>query len=388
MQIDMSSIFWRRLYAGITSPWTIGFSVFGAAYGVYNIIDATQSGEKYDLEEDLSGKTFIVTGATSGIGRTVTEELARRNARVVMACRNREKCIQERRNVVLRTRNKHVYCRQCDLSDPESIRTFASKIAHGKFELDRIDGILHNAATMEPERKVNKDGVELTLATNYLGSFLLTALLLDKLLAQQNPVRVVFVNSNVISHKCNINFDDLNSENRKKWDGYEIYKESKLAQAMFAKELAERVKGTNLTVTVADPGRTKTNLTAKTNAQLFFLSRWILRPVSFFMGERRVEKAVRPVLYALADKNMADANGVFIDRERKEQPWCEEILDKNIRERLWLTGVKWSRLGEHFAQMQKELQEAAKLISDSSLSEKSKETRPQTGRSWRTLWLY
>lgn len=107
---------------------------------------------------------------------------------------------------------------------------------------------------MEQDRAVNKEGVERTLATNHLGSFLLTGLLLDKLLAQNHPVRLVFLNSNIIDRKyvfvwsffirsCALHFDDLNSEHRKKFDGYEAYKESKLCQAMFAKELADRLKG-------------------------------------------------------------------------------------------------------------------------------------------------
>ncbi|CAJ0586042.1 unnamed protein product, partial [Mesorhabditis spiculigera] len=187
-----------RLVQGLKSPWAVGFSTFGLAYGVYNIWDSTQSGTKYELHEELTGKTYIVTGATSGIGLETTRELAKRGARVVMACRNREKCVQVRRDVVLETRNKQVYCRQCDLEDFDSIRNFVAKLSKGKFELDRIDGVLHNAAMMQTQRDINKDGIEKTLATNHMGSFLLTALLLDKLLAQKQPVRLVFVNSNVI----------------------------------------------------------------------------------------------------------------------------------------------------------------------------------------------
>uniref|UniRef100_A0A8R1ISN8 GOLD domain-containing protein n=1 Tax=Caenorhabditis japonica TaxID=281687 RepID=A0A8R1ISN8_CAEJA len=98
----------RRLIQGLTSPWSVGFSAFGLAYGGYHVWDSTQSGSKYDLNEDLSGKTYIVTGATSGIGQATVEELAKRNARVIMACRNREKCVQVRRDIVLNTRNKQV----------------------------------------------------------------------------------------------------------------------------------------------------------------------------------------------------------------------------------------------------------------------------------------
>ncbi|WKY06016.1 hypothetical protein Q1695_006314 [Nippostrongylus brasiliensis] len=86
------------------------------------------------------------------------------------------------------------------------------------------------------------EGIERTLATNHLGSFLLTGLLLDKLLAQDHPVRIVFLNTNIIGRKCELDFDDLNAESRKKYDGFEVYKQSKLAAAMFARELSERLK--------------------------------------------------------------------------------------------------------------------------------------------------
>ncbi|WKY06015.1 hypothetical protein Q1695_006314 [Nippostrongylus brasiliensis] len=91
----------------------------------------------------------------------------------------------------------------------------------------------------------NGEGIERTLATNHLGSFLLTGLLLDKLLAQDHPVRIVFLNTNIIGRKCELDFDDLNAESRKKYDGFEVYKQSKLAAAMFARELSERLKDAN-----------------------------------------------------------------------------------------------------------------------------------------------
>ncbi|WKY09236.1 hypothetical protein Q1695_001974 [Nippostrongylus brasiliensis] len=371
----------RRFIKGLTSPWSLGFSGFGLAYGLYHIWDSTQSGTKYELNENLEGKTYVVTGATSGIGQATVEELAKRNARVIMACRNREKCIQVRRDIVLSTRNKQVYCRQCDLEDFDSIRAFVQKLCKGKFELDRIDGVVHNAAMMDAERK---EGIERTLATNHLGSFLLTGLLLDKLLAQDHPVRIVFLNTNIIGRKCDLDFDDLNAESRKKYDGFEVYKQSKLAAAMFARELSERLKGTNVSVTVADPGRTKSNLSKQMDGQTFFLSRWLLRIVSFGMGERRVEKAVRPVLYALADPAMEGANGVFIDRERKEQPWCDPVEDAEKRRRLWNTSEVWTKLGDRMNQMRTELGEAA--VSVQKMPEANEQ--PAGGRSWTRLWLW
>ncbi|CAI4225321.1 unnamed protein product [Auanema sp. JU1783] len=374
----------RRLVKGLTSPWSLAFSGFGVAYGVYHIWDSTQSGTKYDLNEDLTGKTYIVTGATSGIGQAAAEELAKRNARVIMACRNREKCVQVRRDIVLNTRNKQVYCRQCDLEDFDSIRSFVQKVSKGKFELDRIDGIVHNAAIMTPERIVNKDGIEKTLATNHMGSFLMTALLLDQLLAQKNPVRIVFMNTNIINRNCEIQMDDLNSEKKKKFDGFEVYKQSKLASAMFAYELSQRLAGTNITVNVADPGRTKSNLTAQMDHQTFFLSRWLLKLVSFGMGERRTEKAVRPILYALCDPEMSSTNGTFIDRERAQQAWENNVENAENRKKLWATSEVWTKLGSHMAQLKSDLGEAGVALEGKVDVSSATEHKP----SWKTLWLW
>ncbi|CAP21108.2 Protein CBR-DHS-24 [Caenorhabditis briggsae] len=282
----------RRLIQGLTSPWSVGFSAFGLAYGGYHIWDSTQSGTKYDLHEDLAGKTYIVTGATSGIGQATAEELAKRNARVIMACRNREKCVQPKIPHISRSTAANATSRISTVSERSS-----RSCPKG------------NSSWIE-----STDGIEKTIATNHLGSFLLTGLLLDKLLAQKNPVRIVFLNSNIIDRKCDLKLADFNSDaSDKKFDGYEVYKHSKLASALFSKELAERLKDSNINVLVADPGRTKSNLSAQMDGQTFFLSRWLLKIVSFGMGERRTEKAVRPVLYALCDPETVEENGLFIE---------------------------------------------------------------------------
>ncbi|GMS81203.1 hypothetical protein PENTCL1PPCAC_3378 [Pristionchus entomophagus] len=390
----------RRLIAGLTSPWSIGFSTFGIAYGFYHIWDSTQSGRSYELAEDLTGKTYIVTGATSGIGQATAEELAKRNARVIMACRNRDKCVEVRRDIVLNTRNKQVYCRQCDLSDFDSVVTFVSKLSKGKFELDRIDGIIHNAAVMENERRVNKDGIEKTLATNHLGAFLMTGLMLEKLQSQSHPVRLVFVNTNLIGRKTALNFANFNEELQpkeaeceeekarpKKWDGYEVYKRSKLAEAMFARDLSEKLKDSNISVTMADPGRAKSNLSSQLDAQTFFLSRWMLKPVSFLMGERKTEKAVRPVLYAVADPSMDGKTGLFIDRERAEQEWGENVENPDSRRRLWAVSERWTRFPDRLCELDRQINggDTTKLPVE---RDPPKVIDTSSGRSWKTLWLW
>ncbi|CEF61007.1 Dehydrogenase/reductase SDR family member 12 [Strongyloides ratti] len=343
-----------KLRAGLTSPWSIAFSIFGIGYGTYHIIGTTQAGKKYEFNEDLSGKTYIVTGATSGLGKVAAEELAKRQARVIMACRDREKCIHVRRDIVLATRNKQVYCRRLDLEDFDNVQNFVENISKGKHMVDSVDGLINNAATMEKIRSVNKLGIEKTMATNYMGTFLLTGLLIDKFLKQDNNVRIVFLNTNIIKNDCKIDFDDLNIE-KQKFDGFNVYKKSKLAVALFAKELSERLKNTNISVLMADPGRCKTNLSTKYESDRFFLSRWILKPFSYILGERSPEKGVKPILCAIADPILVDVNGTFLDRERNKQSWPEDCDDVTLRKKLWITTEQWTKFYDHLKKINTEM---------------------------------
>jgi NAD(P)-dependent dehydrogenase (short-subunit alcohol dehydrogenase family) len=357
-------------------------SMTGILAGGYFWLESTMSGEKYEPEFDLTGKTYIVTGASSGIGQTLAADLAKRKARVILLCRDREKCISVRRDIVIASKNKQVYCRICDLSDFENVRHFALRTYKGKIALDRIDGIVNNAAELLPKREVNKNGIEKMLATNHLGHFLLTGLLLDKLLKQDNPSKIVFVNTNTINRNAEVDFENMNADKEgKKFNEYDVYKTSKLSEALFAKELSERLKNTKVSVVMADPGGSKTHLEDKRQAEMWFISRWITNFSAFVSGLRRKpEKAIRPVLYALADPEAEQKNGVFIDRERKEQPWPALAEDEKLRQRLWAFSEKWTHFVDHLRQLQAEQylgeQEASKQSSTS--------TRQKT---WKTLWL-
>ncbi|GMR57192.1 hypothetical protein PMAYCL1PPCAC_27387, partial [Pristionchus mayeri] len=284
--------------------------------------------------------------------------------------RNREKCFKVRDDIMRTTGNKEVHCRQCDLSDFDSVVSFVSQHSKGKFELDRIDGVVHNAAVMDSERKVNKDGIESTLATNHLGPFLLTELLLEKLKAQSDPVRLVFVNTNIIKLSTNFNFANFNEELQpkepisdeekarpKEWDGYEVYKRSKLGEAMFAKDLAEKVKNSNISVTMADPVFAHTNLWP--HALPHFLFRWIMHSFlwSFSFIGGSTKRAAQPVLYAVADPEMEGKNGVFINRDGlAEQEWGENVEDEEARRKLWAGSEELTRLPDRLSDLRRSIE--------------------------------
>ncbi|XP_038649015.1 retinol dehydrogenase 11-like [Scyliorhinus canicula] len=130
-----------------------------------------------DCPVDLNGKTAIVTGANTGIGRYIAQDLARRNARVILACRSLERGRRAEQEIRRRTGNNNVHLRIVDTSSMESVRRFTEQI---KSEEKRLDILVNNAATSGLKPSITSEGLELTVATNHLGPFLLTNLLLGE----------------------------------------------------------------------------------------------------------------------------------------------------------------------------------------------------------------
>lgn len=170
-----------------------------------------------------------------------------------MVCRDMEKCEKARTEIVLESKNRYVYCRECDLSSMESIRKFVENF---KQERDRLDILINNAGVMRCPRTLTKEGIEMQLGVNHMGHFLLTNLLLDTLKAS-SPSRIVVVSS--LAHtRGEINITDLNSE--KSYDPGTAYKQSKLANVLFTRELAKKIQGSGVTVNALHPGVVDTEL--------------------------------------------------------------------------------------------------------------------------------
>ncbi|MBE1530576.1 oxidoreductase [Actinomadura algeriensis] len=192
----------------------------------------------------LTGRTFVVTGANSGIGRVAARVLAARDARVVLAVRDLDK---GRAAAAAMTGNVEV--RRLDLADLASVRSFAADFT------DPVDVLINNAGVMIPPFTRTADGFELQFGTNHLGHFALTNLLLPRI-----RERVVTVSSN--GHKFgSIDFDDLNWE-RKPYRAMRAYAQSKLANLLFTAELQRRLTeiGSPVIATAAHPGTAATNL--------------------------------------------------------------------------------------------------------------------------------
>uniref|UniRef100_A0A8C9PHP6 Retinol dehydrogenase 13 n=1 Tax=Spermophilus dauricus TaxID=99837 RepID=A0A8C9PHP6_SPEDA len=181
----------------------------------------------------IPGKTVIVTGANTGIGKQTALELARRGGHVILACRDMEKCEAAARDIRGETLNHRVSARRLDLASLKSVREFAAKVIE---EEERVDILINNAAVMRCPHWTTEDGFEMQLGVNYLGHFLLTNLLLDKLKASV-PGRVVNLSS--LAHVAgHVDLEDLNWQ-RRKYDTKAAYCQSKLALVLFTKVLPQ-----------------------------------------------------------------------------------------------------------------------------------------------------
>ncbi len=200
---------------------------------------------------DLAGRTAVVTGANSGIGRAAAQELARAGAHVVLAVRDTAKG-----EAAAAGMPGAVETRALDLADLDSVRAFADGT-------DRVDVLVNNAGVMALPRRRTRQGFELQLGTNHLGHFALTGLLLDRLLAGDRP-RVVTLSSN--AHKTGrINFDNLQGERR--YFRWAAYGQAKLANLLFTLELQRRADAhdVDLVSVAAHPGYAATNLQYQAN---------------------------------------------------------------------------------------------------------------------------
>ena len=200
----------------------------------------------------IDGKTVLLTGATSGIGLEASIALARMGARMVMVGRDPARTQAAVAAVGARA-GAIATSYLCDFSSQADIRVLAARILA---DHPRLDVLVNNAGGVHARRGVTVDGLERTFATNHLGYFLLTTLLLDRLIASA-PARIVTVAS--IGHRRGtLDFGDLQYTR-----GYRImraYRRSKLANVLFANELARRLAGSGVTSNSVHPGAVETNI--------------------------------------------------------------------------------------------------------------------------------
>ncbi|XP_022335260.1 retinol dehydrogenase 13-like [Crassostrea virginica] len=280
----------------------------------------------------LDGKTVIITGANTGIGKETAIDLASRGARVILACRNVMRAERAATDIMKKSNTQNVAVKIVDLASLESIRKFADDI--NKTE-PRVDILINNAGIMMCPHWKTQDGFEMQFGVNHLGHFLLTNLLLDKIKSSA-PARIINVSSLAHTRTSKMNFDDLNSE--KNYHFMDAYRQSKLANVLFTRELSRRLEGTNVTANSLHPGLVKTELSRYLPQTVPVYLRILLKPFAYLLSKTSVQGA-QTSIYCAVEESLANVTGkYFSDCAIKEE--SKAAQDDEAAKKLWEVSEK------------------------------------------------
>jgi retinol dehydrogenase-12 len=272
---------------------------------------------------NIEGKQVLITGASRGIGRATALGLARLGANVSLIVRSRErgeKVIEDIRSLGKPVRADLFVA---DLSSMKEVRRVAAEFLA---KHDRLDVLINNAGAINMDRETTADGYERTFATNHLAYFLLTELLLDRLV-ESAPSRIVNVSSE--AHRgARVDFDDPMYEKRS-YRGFPAYGASKLANILFTRELARRLEGKGVTANALHPGVIASGF-GKNNEGIFgFVMRNIAGP---FLGSE--ESGARTSVYLASSPEVEGKTGLYFKSSREATP-TREARDDAAAARLW-----------------------------------------------------
>lgn len=270
----------------------------------------------------MAGKTVLITGGTGGIGRAAAIGLASMGARVGITGRNRTRAEQAASEISRESGNSAVEAFVADMSSQAEVRRLAGEVLSS---YPRLDVLLNNVGGFWAHRHVSADGLEHTFALNHLAPFLLTSLLLKRLIFSA-PTRVVTVSSGAQA-QGKIDFDDLMGE--RNYSGPRAYNQSKLANVMFTYELARRLEGTGVTATVLHPGVTSTAFSAEDPARAMVPIVVALRP---FM--RSPERGADTAVYLSSSPRVEGVTGRYF-ANRKARESHKSSYDTATTARLW-----------------------------------------------------
>jgi retinol dehydrogenase 14 len=274
-----------------------------------------------EASRPMAGKTVLLTGGTSGIGKATAQALAAMGARVAITGRDRGRTEGAAREIQAANGGR-VDVFVADLSSQTELRRLADEVLR---KLPRIDVLLNNVGGYWSTRHVTADGIEHTFALNHLAPFLLTDLILDRL-RESAPARVVTVASN--AHRMGrIDFDDL--QGHRSYSGARAYNQSKLANLLFTYELARRLSGTAVTANAVHPGVVRTSFGAEDPGRVQRLMVPVMRPFMKSPGQG----AVTSVHVASAPQLERVTGRYFTASSTKES--SERSHDEAAAARLW-----------------------------------------------------
>ncbi|XP_077995638.1 retinol dehydrogenase 12-like [Glandiceps talaboti] len=267
----------------------------------------------------LDGKTVIITGANSGIGKQTAFELARRGARVILACRNKEKGAIVADEITAETGNDDVLCMHCDLASLQSVRYFAQEFCNSE---ERLDILINNAGLLK-DHELTEDGYDIVFSSNYLGHFLLTNLLMDKL-KENGSSRVINISSDMYMFgKINLNNLGANTDRTK------AYSNSKLCNILFTHQLAKVLKGTGVSTFSLHPGIIDSDLKRNWYGWLRTIA-----PLVTLLFFKPVQEGIHTPLHCALAPNLEKHSGKYFKgcKPRWVLPFAKDDV---VAKRLW-----------------------------------------------------
>ncbi|KAK1419122.1 hypothetical protein QVD17_28280 [Tagetes erecta] len=288
---------------------------------------------------DAHALTAIVTGPTSGIGLETTRVLALRGVHVVMAARNVEAANKCKETIINGCPSATIDVMELDVSSLHSVKNFANEYISKSLPLNIL---ICNAGVMAPPFSLSKDGIENQFATNYLGHFHLTNLLLDTMKNTARSCgregRIVLVSSEVhrLTYKGGIMFDKLNDE--KCYNSFYAYGQSKLANILHAKELARRLKeeGVDITVNALHPGVIATNLSRHSS----FMS--VCLYGLFKHLQKNIPQGASTTCYLALNPKVKGVSGEYFADNNVAKP-SRKAKDAELAKKLWEFGMELTK---------------------------------------------
>lgn len=291
----------------------------------------------YSKNTRIDGKVVVITGCNTGIGKETARDLFVRGAKILMAVRNVEKGEQAKQEIMESSKGAEgvgsLEVLQLDLSSLQSVRNFASGVDSS---VNKIDILINNAGIMACPRNETSDGFESQLGVNHLGHFLLTLLLLPRIRAAA-PSRIINLSS--MAHKFGrIHFDNLMLNER--YTPFAAYSQSKLANILFTRKLANLLEGTGVSVYAVHPGVVRTELARH-------MPTWqkiLLKPIMVL--SKSPVKGAQTSIYCAVEPGLAEQTGRYY-ADCAEHTLGRAATSEEDAQKLWslseeLTGEKFS----------------------------------------------
>jgi len=279
----------------------------------------------------MEGKVCVITGATSGVGLEALKRLARGGAHIVMVCRNLEKAERISREIKVEW-HVPVDIIIADFSCLDEVRNAAALIIKN---YPKIDVLINSAGIHSTKRIYTSEGFEMVFCVNHLAPFLFTQLLIERL-KESAPARIILVNSE--GHRFNgLNPEDIDWKKRH-YTGLRGYGASKTAQLLTVWELADRLKGSKVTINALHPGDVKTNI-GNNNGWLY---KWFLHHVTWHFLKDPIISG-EAIYYLASDPEMSDVSGRFFNLTIDEKP-AAHALDRSMGKCIWELSMKMSGL--------------------------------------------